>query len=1223
MAQQQASLDDSADAIEYEEQEVAPAAGRYATLLATRPIASLLATLALVVALSGGGYAYAGAPSFADASAGMESREDSVWVRGLTLKHLMQWNEAGEKKSKMHTRAPLIVAPAEAEVTTAAPNVVTIAPMFPDSAATASPGGIATAPPVIPNAAPAAGRRALSARAYSRSAHAKATREMCSAEPDRPKRSRRPNLRLVFEATAGAGARGLFAAAPLKAMCAAVQQFEAKSGFQPGRCAHSKWGSNWGLGEIEQDPVKWGSTVDGSSCCPARTVGQWIAHGQGVSCGELTDGMVDAHFARLQRCAPFYANGTLATCASSLKLCVYYQASTQESKYCGTQDVTTCERAVPAECTEGSAAYDIFHSLADSEFLSPAAAEPARSRLRYAQAYLHVRDEKDAWWQGDAQAELDKLVAQGPTGGAALVAFELSGDGKFKLFNKVIMSDAAFAGVAVVFVLLLLRSHSGSLLFSIAAMVQIVLSVPLSYFVYFVVFRMPFFPFLNMITVFLIVGIGADDTFVYVDTWKQSYALLVPRLPATGPASARSQVEMPQRVHWVLGRAASSMFVTTATTACAFFATAISSITAIRCFGIFAGIVVICDYMLMVSMLPCVVLLHHRFAHGADVIGDGDDDGDQPAAKDATDPGRTRTGPRWAARACARGTLCNLPADRTQRRWVEEFLVLKVAPFLTKARWVLVPALIAMGGVLMHTAFVDPGLQHPTTEGFQLFPDSHPMERYSKTYKREFRSESEQQGGSTLWASVLWGVRPSDNGNHLDPYDHGRLATTPLAISSPAAQRWLIQFEHRMRSQEFFDKTLQYQRVPLFGTMLALSKLSCTDNLATAPAQLATILGATAGYDPRNYTAAYALGRFGGSSAASGTLLTRLRDASCCGVGRSSDHIPTAATFDACVEAVATHAVGLRHNGEQTAFFFAEQKQAGGAIALGALKALRLEFKTNIKKVNSFESMDTGYKRVDNFVDAQVKSAPADVDGIAGLRAGFFISAGLEFYSLQRAVQDGARSSISFSLLLTFLVLLVCSRNLLATLCASVSIGLILSCVCGLLVNEGWELGVMESVCFMAAVGMCVDFVVHYTHAYTHSTMRHRHGRMADSLQQMGLSLFCGMLTTFLAGLVLRSFTNTLFNHQFGLFLMLCMSMSYIFATFFLLPLLSIIGPEGDFDLCPGWISLPARIRRCRSQSKAAATAVAAGSGGEASGADINSSIIKVAAVRPVTQLAI
>merc|ERR1711988_742185 len=125
----------------------------------------------------------------------------------------------------------------------------------------------------------------------------------------------------------------------------------------------------------------------------------------------------------------------------------------------------------------------------------------------------------------------------------------------------------------------------------------------------------------------------------------------------------------------------------------------------------------------------------------------------------------------------------------------------------------------------------------------------------------------------------------------------------------------------------------------------------------------------------------------------------------------------------------------------------------------------------------------------------------------------------------------------------------------------------------------------MESVCIMAAVGMCVDFVVHYTYAFVHSSSPDRHGRMADALQQMGLSLFCGMATTFVAALVTRVVTGVLFFHLFGEFLMLCMSLSWAFATFFLLPMLSAIGPEGNNDICPGGVSLHSRVRMwCKRQ---------------------------------------
>ena len=34
--------------------------------------------------------------------------------------------------------------------------------------------------------------------------------------------------------------------------------------------------------------------------------------------------------------------------------------------------------------------------------------------------------------------------------------------------------------------------------------------------------RLPFFPFLNLVAVFIVIGIGADDVFVLTDQWKQA-----------------------------------------------------------------------------------------------------------------------------------------------------------------------------------------------------------------------------------------------------------------------------------------------------------------------------------------------------------------------------------------------------------------------------------------------------------------------------------------------------------------------------------------------------------------------------------------------------------------------------------------------------------------------------------------------------------------------------
>ena len=51
---------------------------------------------------------------------------------------------------------------------------------------------------------------------------------------------------------------------------------------------------------------------------------------------------------------------------------------------------------------------------------------------------------------------------------------------------------------------------------------QIMLSIPVSFFFYYYVFQITYFAQTHILAVFIILGVGADDVFVLVDAWKQS-----------------------------------------------------------------------------------------------------------------------------------------------------------------------------------------------------------------------------------------------------------------------------------------------------------------------------------------------------------------------------------------------------------------------------------------------------------------------------------------------------------------------------------------------------------------------------------------------------------------------------------------------------------------------------------------------------------------------------
>ena len=96
-------------------------------------------------------------------------------------------------------------------------------------------------------------------------------------------------------------------------------------------------------------------------------------------------------------------------------------------------------------------------------------------------------------------------------------------------------------------------------------------SFPVAYFLYKTVCGFTFFPFLNFLGVFVVMGIGVDDLFVVVDKWHQAVVHLPPDAPVADIAAA------------VGPDAALAMLLTSITTAAAFFATCLVPVAPIRC----------------------------------------------------------------------------------------------------------------------------------------------------------------------------------------------------------------------------------------------------------------------------------------------------------------------------------------------------------------------------------------------------------------------------------------------------------------------------------------------------------------------------------------------------------------------------------------------------------------------------------------------------------------
>ena len=73
---------------------------------------------------------------------------------------------------------------------------------------------------------------------------------------------------------------------------------------------------------------------------------------------------------------------------------------------------------------------------------------------------------------------------------------------------------------------------------------------------------------------------------------------------------------------------------------------------------------------------------------------------------------------------------------------------------------------------------------------------------------------------------------------------------------------------------------------------------------------------------------------------------------------------------------------------------------------------------------------------------------------------------------------------IIVTLITLTLTSIMTSFNVVITLAAGFVIASTVGVVVGLLVFDGWSLGIIQSVIFSCAIGMAVDFVAHISHMF-------------------------------------------------------------------------------------------------------------------------------------------
>ena len=239
--------------------------------------------------------------------------------------------------------------------------------------------------------------------------------------------------------------------------------------------------------------------------------------------------------------------------------------------------------------------------------------------------------------------------------------------------------DMLFAIASMAFIFLYITFNVGSLILACAAMFEIIMSIPLALTLWKIVLGQDNIDFLQLVMVFLILCIGADDVFVYTDTWKASAAM-----PNHISGSYHT------RFAWTWAKAAGTMFATTLTTCICLGLTALSTIPTVRSFGLFGSFLVLVDYIQVITWYPAVVLWHDK---------------------------------HWCF---ATGHMCGPKKVEGPRKpqLIARMMRDKVAPTLYKLRYacLLLSVAFAAGGVYMRVTMFEPAASIP------LFKPNHPWE---------------------------------------------------------------------------------------------------------------------------------------------------------------------------------------------------------------------------------------------------------------------------------------------------------------------------------------------------------------------------------------------------------------------------------------------------------------------------------------------------------------
>ena len=758
--------------------------------------------------------------------------------------------------------------------------------------------------------------------------------------------------------------------------------------------------------------------------------------------------------------------------------------------------------------------------------------------------------------------------------------------------------DYIYSLFSIAFIAFYMGFNIGSIVLTLAGLFEIILSFPIALFFWRKIMQQNNIDFLTFVGFFLILCIGADDIFVFMDTWKAS---------KTAPARISGTFET--RFAWTWRTAASTMLTTTLTTAVCLACTAASPIPAVKAFGIVGSLLVVADYIMVITWFPACVLLYARSC-GACASCEAKFCCTAPKGQPCCAGGCCCCGPSGPSPAAHAAEGSAPPKERTATWFLRE----RAAPKLYQARYVLVLIAIGcFGGALYKYQTMEKARKIP------LFKESHPVERKIDIEAKHFVDS----GVEHIRVQMLYGV--DQTSPYKFPQQHQILpdayrregfgevvfrafdldGATQVAVADDC------QAAHDATGNDrIVDSETGSALVALPGCYCILNELkewvlgAATPDAAAqggawplaTEAQLITAFQAFVSEEDKwNETAAEEVRRARRATWGLANGYVNVTQDFCehggvrwedtvCGAWERLDYDGDKRAADQAAESAAktksrvTVLEAMDGYHRRSAFIFNDAGDDiigyyttfNSTIPMAAIKGQLFGGDVTILQPN--------YDKWERFEKANCKDEPC-----------VFYSGYFRFMKLLTDLNDFALSTIGICLGASFIVLLFTTMNAVIALLSTVAVTMNIFCVVALTIFAGFKSGMYESIFTILVVGMAIDYAVHLAHFYNHAKGT-RYERAQTALDGVGISVIGGAITTIGAG-VPMCLTVVVFFNTLGWFILLVAITSIVLSFIFLLPALMIIGPEGtQGDL--GFL-LPAKLKSAEASPRPAPPAKA------------------------------